>query len=92
MTSIYLITLTLLLTSLLIGALRVLRGPKLADRLLAAQLFGTTGVAVLLVLAELQQLNAARDTALILALLAMLATVAFVSRVWKASAPQEKSE
>ncbi|WP_417581997.1 monovalent cation/H+ antiporter complex subunit F [Nitrincola sp.] len=92
MTSIYLITLTLLLVSLLIGALRILRGPQLADRLLAAQLFGTTGVAVLLVLAELQQLDAARDTALILALLAMLAAVAFVSRVWKASAPREKSE
>ncbi|KGK41428.1 hypothetical protein LH51_14875 [Nitrincola sp. A-D6] len=92
MTSIYLITLILLMISLLIGSIRILKGPRLADRLLAAQLFGTTGVAILLVLAELQQLNAARDTALILALLAMLAAVAFVSRVWKASSSQEKSE
>jgi multicomponent Na+:H+ antiporter subunit F len=92
MTSVYLITLALLLVSLLIGVLRILKGPKLADRLLAAQLFGTTGVAVLLVLAELQQMDAARDTALILALLAMLAAVAFVSRVWKSPPSQEKSE
>ena len=92
MTNIYLITLALLLISLVIGSVRVLRGPRLADRLLAAQLFGTTGVAVLLVLAELQQLDAARDAALVLALLAMLAAVAFVSRVWKASPPEEESE
>lgn len=83
MTSIYGITLLILLISLIVGVVRIIKGPRLADRLLAAQLFGTTGVAVLLILAELQALPAARDTALVLALLAMLAAVAFVSRVWK---------
>ncbi len=86
---IYGFTLLLLLISLVVGIGRVIQGPRLADRLLAAQLFGTTGVAVLLILAELQQLPAARDTALVLALLAMLAAVAFVSRVWKAKPDSE---
>lgn len=83
MTVLYGMTLLILFFSLIIGVVRIIRGPKLADRLLAAQLFGTTGVAVLLILAELQELPAARDTALVLAMLAMLAAVAFVSRVWK---------
>ena len=89
MTWVYGITLLILLTSLIVGVVRVIQGPRLADRLLAAQLFGTTGVAVLLILAELQSMPAARDTALVLALLAMLAAVAFVSRVWKAKPDSE---
>jgi multicomponent Na+:H+ antiporter subunit F len=48
--------------------------------MLAAQLFGTTGVAVLLLLAEAQDLPALRDVALSFVLLAVLATVAFVKR------------
>ena len=38
-----------LLMSVLAGLWRVVRGPTTADRMLAAQLFGTTGVAILLV-------------------------------------------
>jgi len=38
-----------LLLNLVAGMWRVLRGPTAADRMLAAQLFGTTSVAVLLV-------------------------------------------
>lgn len=50
--------------------------------MLAAQLFGTTGVAVLLVLSEGAAAPPLRDAALVLALLAALASVAFVSRSW----------
>ncbi|WP_339799495.1 monovalent cation/H+ antiporter complex subunit F [uncultured Marinobacter sp.] len=70
-----------LLLTLLVGLLRIWLGPRPADRLLASQLFGTTGVALLLVLAQAQQMPALRDVALTLALLAVLATVAFVTRV-----------
>lgn len=73
---------TLLLASLVLGLMRIWRGPRFADRMLAAQLFGTTGVAVLVVLAELLQMPALRDVALVLALLAVLAVLAFVARVW----------
>lgn len=72
----------LLLVSLILGLVRVWRGPGFADRMLAAQLLGTTGVAMLIVLAERLAQPALRDVALVLALLALLAVLAFVARVW----------
>lgn len=82
MNAVYLATTALLLLTVLAGLVRVLRGPTPADRMLAAQLFSTAGVAALLLLAELQQAPAVRDVALVFALLAVLAAVAFVKRVW----------
>jgi multicomponent Na+:H+ antiporter subunit F len=72
----------LLVASLALGLIRIWRGPCFADRMLAAQLLGTSGVAALLLLAELLQMPALRDVALVLALLAILAVLAFVARVW----------
>ncbi|MCK7544118.1 monovalent cation/H+ antiporter complex subunit F [Marinobacter bryozoorum] len=74
------LTVIWLLLTLLLGLVRIWQGPRPADRILAAQLFGTTGVAVLLVLATVQEMPALRDVALVLALLAVLATAAFVTR------------
>ncbi len=71
-----------LLLNILIGMVRVLRGPSPADRMLAAQLFGTTGVAILLLLAEALASPALRDVALVFALLGGLTVVAFVRRAW----------
>lgn len=71
-----------LLLSLVLGLLRIWQGPGFADRMLAAQLLGTTGVATLLLLADPLGLPALRDVALVLALLAVLAVLAFVARVW----------
>jgi multicomponent Na+:H+ antiporter subunit F len=64
------------------GMWRVLRGPTAADRMLAAQLFGTTAVAILLLLAEAPGGAALRDVALVFALLAAVTAVAFVRRAW----------
>jgi len=64
------------------GMWRVLRGPTAADRMLAAQLFGTTAVAILLLLAEATGGAALRDVALVFALLAAVTAVAFVRRAW----------
>lgn len=75
-----------LVGTVMLGLYRIWRGPGLGDRMLVAQLFGTTGVAVLVVLSELQQMPALRDVALVLALLGVLSTVAFVARVWRADA------
>ncbi len=75
-----------LLANILLGLLRVLRGPTPADRMLAAQLFGTTGVAILLLLAQGLAAPALRDVALVFALLAALAVVAFVRRAWRGPA------
>jgi multicomponent Na+:H+ antiporter subunit F len=50
--------------------------------MLAAQLFGTTAVAILLLLAQSPGQGALRDVALLFALLAAVTTVAFVRRAW----------
>lgn len=73
-----------LLLNLGAGMWRVLRGPTAADRMLAAQLFGTTAVAILLLLAEATGNAALRDVALVFALLAAVTAVAFVRRAWTA--------
>lgn len=78
MTDVYLGIAAFLLLNLLVGLARIYRGPSPADRLLAAQLFGTNTVAVLLLLAEAQALAALRDVALLFALLAVMLSVAFV--------------
>lgn len=76
-------TSAVLLLSLLGGLVRVVRGPTPADSMLAAQLFGTTGVGVLLLFAEAYAAPWLRDVALAFALLAVLATAAFVRRGWR---------
>ena len=82
MTAVYLALTVFLLLTLLAGMWRILRGPGEADRMLAAQLFGTTAVAILLLLAEAMQQPALRDVALVFALLAAVAIVAFVRLAW----------
>jgi multicomponent Na+:H+ antiporter subunit F len=71
-----------LLLTVAAGLFRVLRGPTAADRMLAAQLFGTTGVAVLLLLAEAWNAPELRDVALVFALLAAVIGLAFARRGW----------
>jgi multicomponent Na+:H+ antiporter subunit F len=61
-----------------VGLVRILRGPADADRMMAAQLLGTGGIAVLLLLAAATGMTAVVDVALVLALLAAFASVAFV--------------
>ena len=75
----YLASITaVLLVILLIGLWRVIGGPTAADRMLAAQLFGTAGVAILMLLAAVQKEEALLNVALVLALLAPLTLIAFV--------------
>jgi multicomponent Na+:H+ antiporter subunit F len=62
-----------------LGLVRILRGPTVADRIMAAQLLGTGGIAVLLLGAAATGMSAAADLALSLALLAAFASVALVS-------------
>lgn len=60
------------------GLIRVLRGPVNADRMMAAQLLGTGGITTLLLIAAATGAAALVDVALVLALLAAFASVAFV--------------
>lgn len=66
--------LVLLLTGL--GLMRMLWGPSPADRMMAAQLLGTGGGAMALLIAIASGTTAIIDVALILALLAAFAAVA----------------
>ena len=61
-----------------LGLVRILRGPGDADRIMAAQLLGTGGIAALLLWGEAMDAPAAADVALTLALLAAFVSVAFV--------------
>lgn len=71
-----------LLVNLLVALIRAARGPTVADRMLAALLFGTAGVGLLLLLAHAGGGAALVDVALTLALLAAIAGVAFAQRAW----------
>ncbi len=80
MRDVYLWFAVFLLISILLGLIRILRGPAPADRMVAAQLFGTTGVAITLVIAEALEQPAIRTVGLIFAVLAVFATAVFVRR------------
>jgi len=66
-----------ILAMVALGLVRVLRGPADADRMMAAQLLGTGGIAVVLLLGAATGEAAAVDIALTLALLAAFASFAF---------------
>lgn len=84
---------SLLLLTIAASLWRVLRGPSRADRIMGAQLGGTGGVAVLMLLAAAADASAVLDVALVLALLAALAAVAFVKAATPDGAgdPEEES-
>jgi multicomponent Na+:H+ antiporter subunit F len=81
-TEFYLAVALFLLLNLAGGLIRIHRGPTVPDRMLAAQLFGTTGIAFLLLLSAATASPAMRDVALVIGLLASLAGVAFVQQFY----------
>ena len=68
----------ILILTITAGLWRAFAGPTRGDRLLALQMFGTTGTAGMLLLAQEQGLPALRDAALVLALLAAIISAALV--------------
>jgi multicomponent Na+:H+ antiporter subunit F len=68
----------LLLATVAAGLWRALRGPEDADRMMAAQLLGTGGIAAVLLLEAATGAPGTLDVALALALLAGFGSVAFV--------------
>jgi multicomponent Na+:H+ antiporter subunit F len=76
LTIVLLIALNVLLLNLFLGLIRTWLGPSVEDRFSAILLMGTGGVAMLLILAILLQVTALYDVALVLALLAVVGTVA----------------
>lgn len=82
----------ILLANLLAALVRILRGPTAADRLLAALLFGSTGVALLLLLAQAGGDPALVDVALVFALLSAITGAAFAQRAWRRPPAQSEHE
>ena len=67
-----------------VGLARILYGPADADRMMATQLLGTGSIALVLIVAVVRTQPAMVDAALILALLAAFAGLAYV----RASGPE----
>lgn len=88
MTTFLLAAAAFILATVALGLARILRGPGDADRMMAAQLFGTGGVAALFLLGAATGEGGAVDVALTLALLAAFASVAFFKSAPGASADE----
>jgi multicomponent Na+:H+ antiporter subunit F len=69
-----------LLLTMSAGLVRVIIGPTPPDRMMAAQLLGTSGIATLLLLSRALNVPALLDVALIFALLAAVSVAAFTRR------------
>lgn len=78
MTEFLLATAAFVLGTVGLGLVRLLRGPNAAERMMAAQLLGTGGVAALLLLGVASGVAAVAEVGLLLALLSAFASVAFV--------------
>jgi multicomponent Na+:H+ antiporter subunit F len=70
----------LLLLTMSAGLVRIVIGPTPTDRMMAAQLLGTSGIAMLLLLSLALKVPALLDVALIFALLAAVSVAAFTRR------------
>jgi len=68
-----------ILFTVAVGLVRILGGPGDADRMMAAQLIGTGGIASLLLIAAATGARGVDDVALGLAILAAFASAAFVN-------------
>jgi multicomponent Na+:H+ antiporter subunit F len=67
------------LVTVALGLARVLRGPSGFDRMMAAQLIGSGGIAVMLLLSFAMELPPVVDAALMLAILVVFASAGFVN-------------
>lgn len=92
MNEFYFVMALALLLMVVAGLVRILRGPTAADRMLAAQLFGTAGVAAVLLLAFANRAPRLLDLALVIAVLAAVVGVAFALRGWAESSAPKKEE
>ncbi len=79
----YLMILLLLVVAMLIGLLRIIQGPAETDRMLAIQLFSSTGIAMLLVIGEWTDSASVLNIALCFALLAPITITAFMGMISK---------
>ena len=80
MSAVFLSFALVLLVTMATGLIRIVIGPSPADRMMAAQLLGTSGIGVLMLLAPALGIPALIDVGLIFALLAAVSVAAFTRR------------
>ena len=80
-----------LLLTLMAGVLRAVWGPTRADRMQTAQLFGTGGAGVLILLGLAFKDTALFDIALVLALLSAVVVITFTRKVWSSRSGDDPS-
>jgi multicomponent Na+:H+ antiporter subunit F len=90
LTDFLLVTAGAILFTVAVGLVRVLGGPADADRMMAAQLIGTGGIASLLLIAAATNARGVEDVALGLAILAAFASAAFVNGAAPAEEPHPR--
>lgn len=66
-----------LATSILVAVFRLVKGPTLPDRVVAADMMGVQVVGLIVVLAASTGVRAVLDAAIVIALIAFVATVAY---------------
>ena len=78
------IVLTMLVAALMIAFARVVRGPTLADRIVAVDLIGILAVGLIVVSAAATGVQAFLDAAIVIALIGFVGTVAYARYVERA--------
>ena len=89
MTTVWWLSALVLLLIVMVGLVFVSLRPGGSESILAALLFGTTGVALVLVLGEASGIQRAVDVGAVLALLSGVLGVAFVVRGWTSHTKQK---
>ncbi len=87
MDKLYLLFATILLMTILAGLWRIVKGPTPADRMIVAQLFGTTGVAMILLLVKGMNKPSLLIIALVFALLVLINLLGFLHCFWREENP-----
>ena len=75
------ITLLTLGVALVVAFIRLVKGPTLPDRIVAMDLFGVLVVGLIVVLAGSSRVTATLDSAIVIALVGFLGTVAYATYV-----------
>lgn len=78
MTTYFNVLASCLVIVLMVGLIRAIKGPKTADRMLSAQLFGTIGVSLFIILAVVTGQPALFNAALVLAVLTPVTLITFI--------------
>jgi multicomponent Na+:H+ antiporter subunit F len=82
----------IVLLNIAASLVRIFNGPSRADRMMGAQLIGTGGVAMLVLLSLVHGQPGVLDVALLLALLAAFAAVGFVKSLSRDGAGDPEAE